>query len=479
MTNKMHTDDERQHFYPLTRRTILQSIPVAAGVTALGGIGAIGSVAAQEGENGDGIIETCDEPLDVVLALDYSGSIRSAGVWEDIRQGADEFIDVLSDENQIGLLTFGDSPRAYDLTTDGSGDYLVPATSGNRVLAKGNVPTSAPPQENATHIPGAIDYSTDVLEAEGRGVNEVLIIVTDGGPNYENGTVGNGDDDPVASGFQGPDDDVVVSAPLTTHTYTGGSTGGENGNAGEPGELTETAAVAAAARARGTRVVAVFFGPADFDQFFKDEVVTPSETDQNFVRTTADQVGATLVNLLSEVCPECAVCEADGQLAKYEYVFSDDGDIVDAFVLDGSGSGFSYDSYVSKNGEMGEPMTATFDTEYCEVYALVKAGQEFSVQLLEAEDGQVTAESVAPYAISFVAFYCTEEAAQAAADAFPSNGKGGGNDGGGRPDDAGRPDDVGPASGGTQDRGTRDRGQGRGRGRGQGRGRGRGRVRGR
>ncbi|MEF8778192.1 MAG: hypothetical protein V5A36_04690, partial [Natronomonas sp.] len=81
--------------------------------------------------------------------------------------------------------------------------------------------------------------------------------------------------------------------------------------------------------------------------------------------------------------------------------------------------------FESKDGEAFDPVSATFGTDYCTVYALVKAGQELDVQELVAEDGTVTAEYVAPYAISFVSFYCTKEAAQDAADAFPSKGKGG------------------------------------------------------
>lgn len=81
-------------------------------------------------------------------------------------------------------------------------------------------------------------------------------------------------------------------------------------------------------------------------------------------------------------------------------------------------------NFESKDGEAFEPVSATFETDYCTVYALVKAGRELDVQELVAEDGAVTAENVGRYAISFVAFYCTEDAAEDAAAAFPSSGKG-------------------------------------------------------
>ena len=53
-----------------------------------------------------------------------------------------------------------------------------------------------------------------------------------------------------------------------------------------------------------------------------------------------------------------------------------------------------------------------------------EAGRELDVQEPVADEGEVTAEYVDPYAIGFVAFYCTGEAAQEAADAYPSNGRG-------------------------------------------------------
>jgi sugar lactone lactonase YvrE len=128
-----------------------------------------------------------------------------------------------------------------------------------------------------------------------------------------------------------------------------------------------------------------------------------------------------------DVCDECT---SEDLLAKYEFACVEevDGECVDYdFVFEkGDDTLVTYEpgSFMSKDGEAFEPVSATFDTDYCSVWAVVKAGQEIKVQELVADDGEVTAEYVAPYAISFVAFYCTEEAAEAAADAFPSNGKG-------------------------------------------------------
>ncbi|MEF8808563.1 hypothetical protein, partial [Natronomonas sp.] len=132
-----------------------------------------------------------------------------------------------------------------------------------------------------------------------------------------------------------------------------------------------------------------------------------------------------------DVCDECT---SEDLLAKYEFACieeNDNGECVDYdFVFEkGDDTLVTYEpgSFMSKDDEAFEPVSATFGTDYCTVYAVVKAGQELEVQELVADDGEVTAEYVDPHAISFVAFYCTEEAAQDAADAFPSNGKGKGN----------------------------------------------------
>jgi len=411
--------------YPLTRRSILKSAAAAGAVSAFGvtGTGFVGRAAADE----HAIVNTCND-LDVVLALDYSGSIRSAGTWGDIRSGVESFLDVLPEDVQIGLVRFGDSPVAYDYATE---DFLRLATASNVTALKNAVPTATPPGENATHMPGALAFSDAILDQEGRGGKELVLLVTDGGPNYQNGFVGNGDDDPNTAGFQGPQDDETFA--YGTFEFTGGTTGGENGIAGEPGELSETTATADAIKGEGTRIIAVGVGGdvAGFDTYLQDEIAS-SPDDFVAVEDPAD-LGSQLQTLITEVCDECVPCESDELLAKYEFACvetdPETGDCVAYdFVLEtGDDSLVSYEpgSFESKDGEAFEPVSATFGTEYCTLYAVVKAGRGLEVQEREAEDGEVTATYLDPHAISFVAFYCTEEAAQDAADSFPSNGGGG------------------------------------------------------
>ena len=129
-----------------------------------------------------------------------------------------------------------------------------------------------------------------------------------------------------------------------------------------------------------------------------------------------------------EVIECCEACESSELLAKYEFTCvetdPDTGEcIASDFVLKkGDGSLITYTSgnYESKVGESGEPMVATFGTDYCSVWAVVKAGRELDVQEAVQTDNEVCVKAPGKHAISFVAFYCSEEAAQAAADAFPS-----------------------------------------------------------
>ncbi|MDZ7687930.1 MAG: twin-arginine translocation signal domain-containing protein [Halobacteriales archaeon] len=123
----------------------------------------------------------------------------------------------------------------------------------------------------------------------------------------------------------------------------------------------------------------------------------------------------------------CVECTTEGLLAKYEFscVEEVEGECVEYdFVFEkGDASAVTYDagSYESKPGEAFEPVSATFGTDVCGVYAVVKAGPELEVQELITRDGQVTVEYIEPYAISYVEFYCDEEEAEEAADKFCIN----------------------------------------------------------
>jgi hypothetical protein len=143
-------------------------------------------------------------------------------------------------------------------------------------------------------------------------------------------------------------------------------------------------------------------------------------------------------------CEECLPCESGELLAKYEYecveteLTEEEAEVCvnNDFVFEkGDGDLVSYaGDFESKDGEAFEPISATFGTEYCSVWAVVKSGQEFEVQgfgqaqseeqnrVFPLSEGEFTVRTAndEKYAISFVAFFCTEQAAQDFVHDFPS-----------------------------------------------------------
>lgn len=333
-TPPTETDGAEPTAVPLSRRTVLKGSAVAFGLAGAG-TGAIGALSRPVAAQG---IETCGATLDVVLAIDYSGSIRSAGTWNDILQGATDFVNELAPDNRIGLVTFGDTAKAYDF---GDRDYLVFAEEGgtdNRPTVVDAIPDAAPPQENGTHMAAGLDLANAVLDEQGRGEKEVIVLLTDGEPNYENGEVGDGSDPPADEGTDtvggvvgwDPSEaqafDPDKDGTRDTFTYTGGKTGGEDAVITD-GERNETAAVAAAARgdteytlmdgttasvtpSDPTRIVTVGIGNADAD-YLSTKIATSPE---DHVQTTAENIGTALVGLLEELCEaECVVDLLAGQ----------------------------------------------------------------------------------------------------------------------------------------------------------------------
>lgn len=132
------------------------------------------------------------------------------------------------------------------------------------------------------------------------------------------------------------------------------------------------------------------------------------------------------------LAPDCLECTSEELLAKYEFgcvetAIVDDEEICVAsdFQLErGTEDRISYTAGSFAADGDGEPITASFETDLC-LWAVVKSGQQFSVQELTPVDGTVTVENTDPYAISFVAFFCTEAAATDFVAAFPSRGRGG------------------------------------------------------
>lgn len=407
---------ETTQLYPLSRRDVMRTAAFAAGAAAVGGVGTTLFPTVRASEHT--VIETCGGDVDIVVALDYSGSIYNAGTWPDIEGGVDSFLGVVPDDIQLGLVTFGDAPNAFQY---GAGNLLDFATATNVAALKAGIPPAMTSSENATHMPGALAFSDAILANEARAGREIILLITDGSPNYQNGIVGDG--------AAPPSDDTTF--PYGTFEFTGG-TASENGII-EQTERDETAALAATIKTSGRRIITVGVGTGVDDAYLKNSIA--SSPDDYVAVTDPANLGTELEALISEVCEEtCDECVLD-ESVKYEYVveYDDEGNVTfDGFVLDGEyDGGITYVSDEDKAGSMYDPMSATFNLGgLCDVWAVVKAGQEFAVtQVTADDDGNVTVDYVAPYAISFVAFFCTEADAQAYVDGFASGGRGGGRGG--------------------------------------------------
>lgn len=181
------------------------------------------------------------DTVDVMMAVDESIS-QTEQEQTALRQGLLNFVDGLPSDSQVGILAFGggeirefqglDDPGSLDLTgiADGSGG--------------GNTP-----------LPPAIDIADQEVRNgpnQRDDANKVVVVFTDGGPNY-------GNQNYTAGGYSapaGPD----YTLDDTTPGYDGG--GGGSDAVGRPGgisdsELQETAITAEQVRDNGTRIVTV------------------------------------------------------------------------------------------------------------------------------------------------------------------------------------------------------------------------------
>ena len=161
-------------------------------------------------DDGNNVIDETVGEVDVMIAVDTSGSLTQGNV-DDLQASANQLANDLVDvgDARVGGLSFGDS--AID-------DFVGLSSSPvqfSGLSPGGNTPT-----------PAALEIAAAELDANGRTNAETFIIVfTDGGPNYPNQTYS-------ANGYS------------VGGNYTGGSTNSVVDNS----ELEETAGIAAGVR---------------------------------------------------------------------------------------------------------------------------------------------------------------------------------------------------------------------------------------
>ena len=140
--------------------------------------------------NCNNLPDTTVEPLDLMIAVDTSGSIGDSRMGE-IQLALNEFVDELPENGvvQMGLMEFS----GYQESADDLDPISVPAPVGDIGRFTGNS-TLAPPSDllpergdGNTAMLGAIDLSAQILTDEDVGRPEArnaIVLVTDGQPDY-------------------------------------------------------------------------------------------------------------------------------------------------------------------------------------------------------------------------------------------------------------------------------------------------------
>jgi hypothetical protein len=124
-------------------------------------------------------VETCIAPVDLTLALDKSGSMRSESVippepFTTVINTAKNFVSNLKENDQVGVISFGTNPNQ---------ESFLSLNKQNGISAIQNLVLSTTTQEN-TNIAGGLTLALNELtSARSRPEsNKVIILLTDGIP---------------------------------------------------------------------------------------------------------------------------------------------------------------------------------------------------------------------------------------------------------------------------------------------------------
>jgi predicted ribosomally synthesized peptide with SipW-like signal peptide len=271
--------------------------------------------------NGNNQVDVVAGELDIMLALDASGSIGGTVGTEgteadNLVKGVEAFVDALPDTGsvQLGQVVFGENS---DVSRFAGLDSV-----GNYALDYPNDP------DGNTPLPPAIDIADQELQANGRpNAEQIVVVFTDGAPNYANGTYSTGGyTAPRANDFSLDDADLAYDGAASGESET---------------EQEETALVAEKVRNGGgpaTRIAAVNVGsppgrspsgatdadgddyPKDLDVYLMEDVATAGfyfEAALDDLATVADDLVA-LVAVSDEVFFQGTLREALAVLSTNE-----------------------------------------------------------------------------------------------------------------------------------------------------------------
>ena len=229
--------------------------------------------------------------VDIMLAIDTSGSI-TGDEQTDLENGIVAFVDALPTDGsaQVGAVGFGGGSVTglSGLTTPGN--FSLPSLSYG-----GNTP-----------LPAGLDIADQVLDDQGRpDALPVVVVISDGGPNYEGDTSKTYTASVDSSSYTAPRSDPGFSDDDNTAGYDGGTTN----SAVDAAEQDETAAVADLVKAGpdGSRIAVLNIGDdpnadlgdgTDLSVYLEDEIASAgfyNETPvSNFV-DVADDIAAEVV----------------------------------------------------------------------------------------------------------------------------------------------------------------------------------------
>ncbi|MFT4931508.1 MAG: putative ribosomally synthesized peptide with SipW-like signal peptide [Natronomonas sp.] len=221
--------------------------------------------------NGNNQVDVLAGEIDLMLAIDDSGSIDGEE-QDNLIAGVNSLVTELQGavaDIQTGLLTFGDDSIDNFLgLTDPS---TLPTFSAGDFDFSGNTP-----------LPAALDIADQELRngANARGTaDKVIVVITDGGPNYENIEY-------TAGGYTAPrgnPDTTGFSQDDTNNQYDGGGGPDASGQIIDS-EEDETALVAETIRDSTTRIVTVNVAEdpnaagdglsVPFQQYLEDEIAS-------------------------------------------------------------------------------------------------------------------------------------------------------------------------------------------------------------
>jgi hypothetical protein len=183
--------------------------------------------AGSEADAGNNQVDEITGQLDVVCAIDTSGSL-TGDEPSNLADGVNQFITALAGapaDANVGTLEFGGGAVTITNNLQPAGDFGsigTPSTGGN------------------TPMPGAIEIADQQVRNDPNaraGAEKIVVLFTDGGPNYSPTATYN------ANGYSaGPFDQGTTDSTVTE------------------GEMTQTASVATGVKSGTTRIATVYVG---------------------------------------------------------------------------------------------------------------------------------------------------------------------------------------------------------------------------